>query len=357
MTSASDRLLVGTRKGLFTVARTSRGWVVDQVEFLGVPVSAVVEDPRDGWRYVALAHGHFGTKLHRAAPGKPFEEFAAPAFPPSGEEGPSLAGIWSLEVGSAPGSLFAGAAPAALFRSEERGNDWQLNRGLFDRPERSIWFGGGTDEPALHSILFNGKTPGRIVVAISCGGVWISEDDGANWTAATGMVAEYMPPERADDPNVQDPHRIAQCAAAPNRLWAQHHHGLYRSDDRGRSWQRLENPAPSGFGFPVVAHPRDPDTAWFVPEHADTERIPVGGRMVISRTRDGGRSFEVLSRGLPDEHAYDLVYRHGLAVDESGQRLAMGSTSGGLWVSEDGGESWSMVPARLPPVYVVRFAS
>ncbi len=357
MTSVSDRIFAATRKGLFTVVRKGGGWAVEQVEFPGAPVSAVVEDPRDGWRYVALAHGHFGAKLHRAAPGKVFEELTAPAFPPSDEEGPSLAGIWSLEVGAAPGSLFAGAAPAALFRSEERGGNWQLNRGLFDRPERSIWFGGGTDEPALHTILLHEKTPGRIVVAISCGGVWISEDDGASWTPATGMVAEYMPPERAHDPNVQDPHRIAQCRADPRRLWAQHHHGLYRSDDGGRSWQRLPDPDPSGFGFPIVAHPSEPDSAWFVPETADTERIPVAGRVVVARTRDGGQSFEVLSRGLPGEHAYDLVYRHGLAVDQSGTRLALGSTTGGLWVSEDGGDSWSMVPARLPPVYAVRFAS
>lgn len=356
MTSVSDRLFVATRKGLFTVVRKSRRWTIDRLEFAGMPVSAVLEDPRDGWRYVALAHGHFGAKLHRAAPGEPFEEIAAPAFPESDEKGPALGSIWCLEPGPAPGNLLAGVMPAALFRSDKRGEDWQLNRGLFDRPERSAWFGGGTDEPALHTVLLHEKTPGRIIVAISCGGVWASDDAGANWNASTGMIAEYMPPERANDPNVQDPHRIAQCQADPSRLWAQHHHGPYRSDDGGRFWQRLVDPAPSGFGFPVVAHPSEADTAWFVPEQADTERMPVGGRVSVTRTRDGGRSFEVLSRGLPAENAYDLVYRHGLAVDGSGTRLAIGSTTGGLWVSEDEGDSWKMVPARLPPVYAVRFA-
>jgi photosystem II stability/assembly factor-like uncharacterized protein len=186
--------------------------------------------------------------------------------------------------------------------------------------------------------------------------VWVSEDDGASWTGSTGMKASYVPEERAEDPNVQDPHRIAQCHADPKRFWAQHHFGLYRSDDGARSWQRLPDPKPSGFGFPVVAHPSDPDTAWFVPEQADTERMPVEGRVVVARTTDGGRSFELLGRGLPQEHAYDLVYRHALAADASGSRLALGSTTGGLWVSENGGESWQPVPARLPPVYAVRFA-
>ena len=80
-----------------------------------------------------------------------------------------------------------------------------------------------------------------------------------------------------------------------------------------------------------------------------------GGPQYV-RSTDGGKSFELIGRGLPQEHAYDLVYRHALAVDASGSRLAMGSTTGGVWVSENGGESWQTVPARLPPVYAVRFA-
>ena len=352
----SDRLHVATRKGLFTVARSRSGWRVEAVEFRGIPVTAVFEDPRDGWRYAALAHGHFGPKLHRAAPGAPFEECAMPAFAQAGPDGPAIAGIWCLEPGLAPGSVLAGVAPAALFASADRGASWSLNESLWNLPSRPNWFGGGTDLPALHTVLVNAGTPGRITLAVSCGGVWRSDDAGASWAAGTGMIADYMPPERVEEPEAQDPHRIAHCAARPERLWAQHHHGLYRSDDGGRKWVRLPTPQPSGFGFPVVAHPTDPDTAWFVPAQSDAERIPVDGRVVVTRTRDGGRSFEVLGRGLPSEPAYDLVYRAGLDIDGTGARLAMGSTTGGVWISEDGGESWSGLPARLPPVNAVRFA-
>ena len=102
--------------------------------------------------------------------------------------------------------------------------------------------------------------------------------------------------------------------------------------------------------------PETQNTAWFVPAVKDERRIPVDGKVVVARTRDGGRSFEVLSKGLPQRHAYDLVWRHALAVDASGERLAFGSTSGGLWISEDGGDSWSMAEARLPPIAAVRFA-
>jgi hypothetical protein len=103
-------------------------------------------------------------------------------------------------------------------------------------------------------------------------------------------------------------------------------------------------------------HPREPDTAWFVPEIKDEKRIPRDGKLVVTRTCDGGKSFEVLTQGLPQSHAYDVVYRHALALDDTGEQLAFGSTTGGLWVSEDAGDSWTAVTHTQPPVYAVRFA-
>jgi hypothetical protein len=114
---------------------------------------------------------------------------------------------------------------------------------------------------------------------------------------------------------------------------------------------------PSAFGFAVAVHPNDPDTAWFVPAVSDQRRIPADGRVVVTRTRDGGRTAEVLRNGLPQEHAYDLTFRHALDVDETGNVLAFGSTTGGLWTSDNQGDSWQCVSAHLPPIYCVRFAS
>ncbi|MET3619685.1 photosystem II stability/assembly factor-like uncharacterized protein [Burkholderia ambifaria] len=51
----------------------------------------------------------------------------------------------------------------------------------------------------------------------------------------------------------------------------------------------------------------------------------------------------------------DYMPRHGLTVDDSGTRLAMASTTGGLWTSDDGGEHWQQVSAHFPPVYCVSF--
>ncbi len=132
-----------------------------------------------------------------------------------------------------------------------------------------------------------------------------------------------MPPEQSEEAAIQDPHRLVQCQARPEFLWVQHHNGIFRSRDGGLHWQGVVA-EPSSFGFAVAVHPRQPDTAWFVPATKDECRIPRDARFVVTRTRDGGHSFETLERGLPDGPAYDLVYRHGLDIDPSGERLAMG---------------------------------
>lgn len=384
----SDRLLVATRKGLFVLkADGAGGWTFDGPCFAGEPVSMVLPDMRDRSLYAALNLGHFGVKLHRRRAGMAdWEECAVPVYPPepadetrdgdgvhaSTDTGagnasaamPSpptppwtLQQIWSLETGGPdePGVLWAGTIPGGLFRSGDGGDTWVLNRALWDRPERLEWFGGGYDAPGIHSVMVDPRDSRHVTIGVSCGGVWQTADGGATWrVSAEGMEADYMPPERRRDANVQDPHRVVQCPASPDALWAQHHCGIFRSTDGAAHWQRIEA-QPSSFGFAVAVHPREPDTAWFVPAVKDQCRIPMDAHFIVTRTRDGGRTFERFSNGLPPAPAYDLVYRHGLAVDENGTRLAMGSTTGSLWTSDDGGESWQLISAHLPPVYCVRF--
>ena len=94
-----------------------------------------------------------------------------------------------------------------------------------------------------------------------------------------------------------------------------------------------------------------------MPGKKDQWRYPVDGALVVSRTRDGGETFEVLKKGLPQDHAYDVVYRHGLDIDADGATLAFGGTTGNLFISEDQGERWQNVSNYLPPIYCVRFAN
>ena len=164
-----------------------------------------------------------------------------------------------------------------------------------------------------------------------------------------------MPPDQAYEPTIQDPHRLAVCLAQPDHQWIQHHNGIFHSIDGGNHWQELTDVQPSGFGLAVAAHPTDPQTAWFVPAIKDECRVPVDGRFVVTKTTDGGQTFRQHGTGLPDTHAYDLVFRHALDVDRTGERLAMGSSTGNVWISEDGGTSWQNLSTHLPPIYAVRF--
>lgn len=361
-------LLTGTRKGLFVYDIDGGQSRLRGTHFPAVPISAVLADPRDGAWYAALDHGHFGTKLHRSDDaGFTWVELPAPEYPADAgpvpnsrvnPDGPAtLHLVWCLEAAhpEQPGTLFAGTVPGGLFRSDDRGESWRLVESMWRHPQRAKAFGGGYDEPGIHSVSIDPRGPGRYALGISCGGVWLTDDDGASWALGTGMLANFVPDGSGDDPAIQDVHRISRCAADPNVIWAQHHCGIWRSTDNGHSWVEITDVDPSTFGFPVAAHPLDPFTAWFAPAHSDEVRIPVDGKVVVTRTTDGGTTFEGLRNGLPQEHAYHLVYRHGLDVTADGATLAMGSTTGSLWVGRDAGSQWQRITAELPPVLCVRW--
>jgi photosystem II stability/assembly factor-like uncharacterized protein len=367
----NPRCHVSTRKGLFTVERGLSGWSIARASFVGDNCTLAMHDPRNGDLIAALNHGHFGVKIHRSSDGGvTWKEIATPKYPEKPAdyapkipvEGKaadwSLKLVWALTPGGAdePGVIWCGTLPGGLFKSEDNGDSWTLNRPLWDDPRREEWFGGGADHPGIHSICVDPRDSQHVIVGISCGGVWITRDGGNTWQlTGHGMRAEFMPPEKQFEPNAQDPHCVAQCRSNPDILWVQHHNGIFRSTDAAQTWSEITDVNPSGFGFAVVVHPADPDVAWFVPAVKDEKRYPLDGRVVVNRTRDGGKSFETLSRGLPQEHAYDLVYRHALDIDQSGERLAFGSTTGSLWMSEDAGDSWQTLSSNLPPIHAVRF--
>ncbi len=360
-TAATDRAWVATRKGLLELRRSGAAWRIQRTRFVGEPVTMLLPPDAQGRMLAALNLGHFGVKLHASDDaGDTWHEVACPAYPeqPQGAEGPawSLVQIWALERSGAGGpALWAGTLPGGLFRSDDQGATWQLVRSLWDRAERLGWFGGGNAAPGIHSICPHPTQPGELLLGISCGGAWRSTDEGATWALrAQGMRADFMPPELADNQNTQDPHRIVRAPSNPDVLWCQHHGGIWRSGDNGAQWHVVQAPI-SSFGFAVAVHPQQADTAWFVPAIKDETRIPTDGALVVNRTRDGGRSFETLRAGLPQQDCYDLIYRHGLEVAADGEHLLRASTTGNLWASAHGGEQWALVNAHLPPVAAVRF--
>lgn len=357
----SDILHVATRKGLVSFERAASGWTASPPAFIGQPVSAILADARDGALYAALRLGHFGVKLHRSDDaGATWREIAAPAFPSletPDDKAPAVDMIWTLVASGAdrPGTLWAGTTPGGLFKSTDRGESWSLVESLWNRPERADWMGGGYDLPGIHSVLVDPRDSKSLTVGVSTGGVWRSADGGATWRlTGKGLRAEYMPPDMAFDLKVQDVHRLSACAAAPDTVWCQHHNGMFRSTDGGETFTEIKDVKPAVFGFAVGAHPTDPQTAWFVPAVKDELRIPVDCKLVVTKTTDGGKTFAAHADGLP-EVSYDLIYRHCLDVNGDGTRIAVGSTTGNLWVSDDAGRRWSQIHGHLSPIAAVAF--
>ena len=350
-------LLVGTRKGLF-VLRGRRGGPMRIVarKFPGEAVEYAIRDPRTGTCYASVTNLQFGPHLFIAGdPAGGWEEADGPAFP--GGTDAAASQIWAIEPGVEDDVLWAGVAPAALFRSSDRGRTWELNHPLWDEPTRPKWE-GGLGGLCLHSVCPWPGDADRLAVGISAAGVWLSEDGGRSWRRGVrGLVSRYLPEEARADTLSFCIHNMKRAAREPTTLYMQFHGGLYRSDDAGESWIDIgtDRGVPSDFGFPLALDPTDPNRAFVIPLVADVDRVTPDGRVRVYETRDRGKSWSALGDGLPDEHAYLTVLRQAFGTDGANPLgLYFGATSGELFGSADGGASWSTIASRLPPILSVR---
>jgi photosystem II stability/assembly factor-like uncharacterized protein len=386
----SERILVGSRKGTFIVEKSGGRWRPRLAGHAGVVVNFVVRDPHTGTLWALLGHGHWGAKLSRSRDGgSTWQDAPQIAYPQGaryiatfvpGEEPPgsgarpifkdaTLLKLWYMAFGQ-PGRIYVGTIPGGLFVSDDGGESFALNLPLWNHPSRggdlfsgegtgvTHWFGTPASEagefaPGIHSIVVDPRDHDRVLVAVSTAGVLETTDGGRSWRGRNlGMLNDYLPEPAAEWGH--DPHFVELCPAQPDHVWQQNHSGVFYSEDGAATWKKVSNPSQGvHFGFPVAVDPEDGRVAWLVPGRADDQRMAIDGGLFVARTRDGGLSWEQLREGLPQTHAYDVVYRHALA--NRGNLLAFGSTTGNLYVSENRGNSWQVVGNNFPPIYSVRF--
>jgi len=357
-------LLVGTKKGLW-IGRSDesrRSWTWSDPEFLMQGIYATCIDTRGGAprMFVGGTSEHFGPGVYRSDDlGHTWTETqgATVKFPEG--LGSSVERVWQIQPGRAddPEVIYAGTQPSALFRSADRGESFELVRSLWDHPHRPDW-GAGFGGQAIHTIVPHPDDGQQVTVAMSTGGVYQTADGGGTWNPANKGIRAYFFPDPWPEFG-QCVHKIAADAGRPDRLYAQNHHGVYRSDDGGGSWQSIADGLPSDFGFPVVSHPTEPDTLYVFPLVADGNRIPVDARFRVYRSTDAGKSWDALSAGLPSGPVYAPVLRDAMCADNvpgAAAGVYVGTRDGCVYASTDSGESWNEIARHLPDVLSLRAA-
>ena len=377
-TSTRLVLLVATRKGawLFHSDRKRKTWRADGPHFLGHTLSHVVLDPRDGRTLLAAAKtGHLGPTVFRSTNlGRMWKEAKQPpafAKPSNGLPARAVDHTFWLAPGHASeqGSWYAGTSPQGLFRSEDGGVTWVPLPAINDNAQLREWMGsaqdGTPDGPKLHSIIVDPRDPAHLYFAMSGGGVHESHDAGLSWAPLTKGL-EVVEGFDASTLTFHDPHCVRLCPGNPDRLYQQNHCGIYRLDrldGPGDTWQRIGRKMPKrvgDIGFPMVVHPRDADTVWVFPMDGTTvwPRTSPEGRPAAYVTRNAGKTWQRLDRGLPESQAWWTVKRQAMTVDaQPAPALYLGTTSGELWIGHDEGARWSNIARHLPEIYAVEVAA
>ncbi len=349
-------LLLGTKKGLFVLeGEPGDGFEITARAFPGEPVDYAMRDRHSGRLLATMTSPFYGPKIfHAEDPNGEWEQAEGVALPEGGDQ--ALERIWVICSGEADGLVYAGGDPGVLFESSDGGRTWAINEGLWSQPSRPDWQPGGGGL-CLHSIAPWPGDPNRLAVAISAAGMWLTEDGGSSWQRGNqGLNPRYLPEEALQNENAgRCVHHVERAPGRPERLFMQFHGGVYRSDDAGQSWIDIGAGLPSDFGFPLMVDPAEADSAYVIPLTADMDRVTPEGRVRVYETRDAGASWQAKGAGLPSRDAYLTILRQAFDRVGRGPKLELyfGATSGEVFGSPDGGESWSSVASRLPPVFSV----
>lgn len=352
--------LIGTNKGLVVYSFSEFKPLIHSFHFLGFAVTMVYVDERiDRW-WVGLSHKHWGQKLHYSDDrGETWHEKSLPSFDgiklPNGSPA-NLRQLWCMTHAGydRPGAIWLGTDPGGLFRSADNGSSFKLVKGLWDHPshqKEKQWSGAGSDCPFIHSIVVDPDDSDHLYIAVSCAGIFESNDGGISWNPKNnGLRAAYLP-----NPKVEvghDPHLLLMSKKNSKILWQQNHCGIFNSLNGGEDWKDVtaKDTLPD-YGFCLAIDDNDPAKAWVIPVDSDNQRIAPGLALQVYRTIDFGQTWQIDSEGLPTGNAFDIVLRHSFSIQNN--LFLFGTTNGNLYYRHGPSEKWSVLSNNLTKVNTI----
>ena len=353
--SGTTLLMVGTKRGLFLLSSPDRtSWEVHAPLLPGKRIYNAALDQRSGQRLFAAENDDFFGSFLRYS-----DDFGATWQEPeqgikfAEDSGLALKNIWVIEPGRAsePGTIYAGVDPATLWVSRDSGQTWELNEALATHPTRDRWF-PGAGGLCLHTIIPDYSNPERMWLGISAVGCLRTDDGGKSWVFANKNTRADFQPEKYPEFG-QCLHRMVQHPTQPDTLYQQNHCGIYRTDDAAANWTDIQHNLPSDFGLPIALDHHHPDTVFTIVEGQG--RHNVTDQFTVYRTQDGGETWDALTEGLPGGPGVRLgVLRHGMCADEHDPcGVYVGTNTGQLFATNNGGDSWHLVADFLPAIFSV----
>lgn len=331
---------VGTEKGGYFLTK-GREWSVRGPLFPGWKVTALGR-AADGTYLAGLASNWFGASVHRSLDLENWVQVeAGPSY--AEDSGRKLKQIWKFHADG--DTTYAGVDEAGLFSSGDNGVTWDAVDSLNEHPSRDTWIPGAGGLCAHHVITDRD----RIWVGISAVGVFRSDDGGKTFGRFDeGVIPTATQEEDGSGANSWCVHGLVADPSNPNRIWRQDHRGVYRTEDGGDHWERIEAGLPSGFGF-AIGRDHASETLFVVPLESDENRLPVDGHLAAYRSTDDGDKWEQAGNGWPKAKQFTGVLRNAMTLDQEG-RVAVGTTGGRVFVSEDIGDTWRELPFTFPRI-------
>jgi len=336
----ASRIFVATIDGVVRLERRAfdAPWAVTGEALRGKHVSALLIEAASG-KLFAGAHGEEGVWVSDDGAGADWRQIS---------KGIGHRNIYSLAArrNGAEVAIFAGAEPAALYRSDDLGETWRDLDALRSVPGTDKWhFPPPPHIAHVKSITLHPTRPRTLFACVEQGALLLSEDDGASWKE----LDDYS---RVDDPTYRDTHRIALHAKHPEIAYLTTGVGAYRSDDGGSTWRALTQRG-SRVGYPdfVFLDPQDPDAVLVAGAEKSPREWPADGtaNSAVLRSSDGGRSWRELRTGLPNpiKGGIEAMSRHSWS---GGTLLGLATAQGEVYTSDNGGENWRLIAQGLPPV-------